>query len=325
MMASKYLIIVVLLFVRLQKIQAQSHSSSVRAFLPEVMVQFPNVRDLAISPSGSELYFSIQGYQGELSTIVCVNYKNGKYTKPTVASFSGKYHDLEPFFSPDGLKLFFSSDRPLDNSSKELKDYDIWYVERKSLQDGWSSPINLGAPLNTKENEFYPAITQSGNLYFTCDGSSSKGKDDIFMCRWINGKYESPISLSDSINSVGYEFNAYVAPDESFMLYTCYNKEGGLGSGDIYISFKNKQNEWLRSQNLGKLVNSNLMDYCPFVDTNKGLLYFTSKRNQVKKQLDKTSSIDDVVKELTIYENGLSRLYQIDIQSILKNKSVSFK
>ncbi|MBK8368965.1 MAG: PD40 domain-containing protein [Bacteroidetes bacterium] len=54
-----------------------------------------------------------------MSTIVTVNSRNGKYSKPKVASFSGKYHDLEPFLSPDGLRLYFSSDRPLDNKSNE--------------------------------------------------------------------------------------------------------------------------------------------------------------------------------------------------------------
>ena len=130
-------------------------------------------------------------------------------------------------------------------------------------------------------------------------------------------------SKSDSINSIGYEFNAFVAPDESFMLYTCYNREGGFGSGDVYISFKNKNKQWAASRNLGREINSNLMDYCPFVDVNKGMLYFTSKRNSVKKQLDKKQSIEEVLNEMNIYENGLSRLYQVDLSNILKNKTVN--
>ena len=293
-------------------------SQTVKPFLPEIISQFPSVRDVAVSANGSEIYFSLQGYQGELSTIVRVDYNNGKYSKPEAASFSGRYHDLEPFLSPDGLRLYFSSDRPLDNLGSELKDYDIWYVERKNLGDKWSNAINVGAPINTKDNEFYPSITTSNNLYFTCDGMMSKGKDDIFMSEYKNGKYDMPVSLSDSINSIGYEFNAYVSPDESFMLYTCYNREGGLGSGDLYISFKNSNHQWTKSQNLGKQINSAFMDYCPFVDIKNGLLYFTSKRNTVKKQFEKTHTLDDVLREMNVYENGISRLYQVDISDIIK-------
>jgi hypothetical protein len=298
------------------------NAQTVNPFLSEIISQYPSVRDVAISANGSEVYFSVQSYQGELSTIIIVNSIDGNYSKPRVANFSGKYHDLEPFLSPDGLRLYFSSDRPLDNKSNELKDYDIWYVERETLKDEWSKAINIGAPINTKDNEFYPSVTLSNNLYFTCDGMMSKGKDDIFMSEYKNGKYEITISLNDSINSVGYEFNAFVSADESFMLYTCYNKEGGFGSGDLYISFKNKANQWTKSQNLGKAINSNAMDYCPFVDMKTGILYFTSKRNFVKKQFDKKQTLEEVLKEMTIYENGLSRLYQMDISHILNSRLV---
>lgn len=321
-MKNKYLISIIVIVFAFQIVNAQHNFTTVKGFIPEIISQYPSVRDLTISPSGTELYFSIQGYGGELSSIVCLKTNNGTYSKPEIASFSGQYHDLEPFFSPDGLRLFFSSDRPLNNSESELKDYDIWYVERKTLKDDWSKPMNVGAPINTKDNEFYPAITESNNLYFTCDGANSKGKDDIFMSRWKNAQYEIPVSLSDSVNSVGYEFNAYIAPDESYLIYTCYNKEGGLGSGDLYISFKNKNNEWSLSQNLGANINCNLMDYCPFVDTHRGILYFTSRRNFIKKQLDKRKTTTEILKEMNIYENGLSRLYQVDINYLLKNKSV---
>lgn len=293
-------------------------SQTVKPYLPDIIAQYPSVRDITISTDDSEIYFSVQGHQGELSSIVVVNYRNGNYLKPQVASFSGQYHDLEPFLSPDGLRLYFSSDRPLDAKSKELKDYDIWYVERKTINDKWSDAINIGVPINTKDNEFYPSVTLTNNLYFTCDGAMTKGKDDIFMSEFKNGKYEMPVSLNDSINSIGYEFNAYVSPDESYMLYTCYNREGGLGSGDLYISFKNKSNHWLKSRNLGKAVNSSAMDYCPFVNTKTGVLYFTSKRNVVKKQLDKTQTLEEILREMNIYENGMSRLYQVDIKSVLK-------
>lgn len=293
-------------------------AQTVKPYFPDIIAQYPSVRDIAISTDGSEIYFSVQGHQGELSSIVVVNYRNGNYLKPQVASFSGQYHDLEPFLSPDGLRLYFSSDRPLDAKSNELKDYDIWYVERKTITDKWSEAINIGAPINTKDNEFYPSVTLTNNLYFTCDGAMTKGKDDIFMSEFKNGKYEMPVSLNDSINSIGYEFNAFVSPDESYMLYTCYNREGGLGSGDLYISFKNKSNQWLKSRNLGKSINSSAMDYCPFVDTKTGVLYFTSKRNAVKKQLDKTQTLEEILHEMSIYENGMSRLYQVDIKSVLK-------
>ncbi len=287
---------------------------TVEAFIPDIITQFPNVRDLAIAPTENEMYFTIQGYQGELSSIAV--YKNYalKNTKPEIAPFSGTFDDLEPAFSSDGLRLYFSSNRPIDKQSKTPKDYDIWYVERKTLQSDWSEPINMEAPINTPQNEFYPSVATSGNIYFTSDGERSKGKDDIFVCLFKNGKYEAPISLSDSINTEGYEFNAFIAPDESYLLFSGYNRKDGFGSGDLYISYHKANGEWSTAKNLGKTINSAQMDYCPFIQS--GVLYFTSKRLSTS-TLEKRN-IEDWKKETNRYENGLSRLYMTPANTFMQ-------
>jgi hypothetical protein len=288
----------------------KGNENEVKPFLAEIVKLFPDVRDVAISPDGGEVYFTVQSYANEVSAIVFVKLEDGVYSKPQVAAFSGKYGDMEPCLSADGLKLYFVSDRPLKSEENKTKDFDIWYVERKTLHDAWSQPINMGFPVNTGDNEFYPSFAKSGNLYFTCDGRGTKGKDDIFMCAFRNGKYLERESLSDSINSDGMEFNAFVAPDESYIIYTCYNKKGDFGSGDLYYS--NKVNGvWTKGVNIGADVNTSRMEYCPFVDTKNGILYFTSRRNKVNTTFDRQQTLDELLAEMNRYENGQSRLYQV--------------
>lgn len=296
---------------------SQNPVSQVQPFIPDILKAFPNVRDLALSTEGNEMCFSIQSPLSELSGIVYLKKENTNWSKPQVLPFSGQFNDLEPFFAPDGLRLYFVSNRPTDPSSKEAKDFDIWYVERKSLNDKWSEAKNMGTSVNTKNNEFYPSITRSGNLYFTCDAGNTKGKDDIFVSTFRDGKYEAAQSLSDSINSAGYEFNAFVDPNEFFIVYTCYNREGGLGSGDLYISYNKGNGVWSKAKNLGSEFNSAQMDYCPFVDLKTSTLYFTSKRTSVKTQFDKNQNIDELTKEINKHDNGLSRLYQASFKMFL--------
>ena len=303
----KNLYIVLLLVTSLSYAQ----NGTVQPFLPEIISQFPNVRDISVSSNGNEIYFSVQSYMSELSTIIVIKKEHNNWSKPKVVSFSGQFHDIEPFLSPDGLKLYYASNRPLINSSNETKDFDIWFVERKSLEQDWSEPINIGVPINTSKNEFYPTITNSNNLYFTSDGETSKGKDDIFISKYVNGKYTTPVSLSASINSTGYEFNAFVSPDETMMIYTAYNRKDGFGSGDLFVSYKNDNNEWSVSKNLGKSINSNKMDYCPFVDIRTNTLYITSKRNETRASFSSTKSLSEFLNEMNNYSNGLSRLYSI--------------
>ena len=93
-------------------------------------------------------------------------------------------------------------------------------------------------------DEFYPVITTSKNIYFTLDNRELKRKDDIYISEYIDGKYTAPIALNGGVNSEGYEFNAFVSQDESFIIYTCYNRKGGFGSGDLYISYKLEDGNW---------------------------------------------------------------------------------
>jgi len=301
----------IVLFLLVTSISNSQNTDEVEPFLPEIISNFPNVRDFTISKTANEAYFTIQSYLGELSAIVTIKKENNNWLNPEVVSFSGQFHDTEPLLSPDGLKLFFASNRPLNTSELKTKDFDIWFVERKSLNDPWSDPKNIGNPINTKGNEFYPVITTSKNLYFTSDMKSSKGKDDIFFSSYKNDNYTSPVSLSNSINSEGYEFNAFVSPDESVIIFTAYNREDGFGSGDLYMSKKNENDEWEKAKNLGVNINSNKMDYCPYVDFNNNTLYFTSKRNKVTASFKTKQSINQFLIEANKYQNGLSRLYKI--------------
>mgnify|MGYP006197826911 CR=1 FL=1 len=212
----------------------------------------------------------------------------------------------------DGKKLYFASDRPLKDGETKKKDFDIWYVERKSTKDKWSQPINLGAPVNTKNDEFYPCVTLNNNLYFTSDVVSSLGKDDIFVCKWNGKQYTEPENLGMNINSPGYEFNAFVSPNEEFIIYTCYGRPDGLGSGDLYISYKNNKGNWDEPKNLGEKINSKQMDYCPFYDTTTQTLYFTSKRTKLLEK--RFTNLEDFETAITMYENGLSRIYKYQIK-----------
>ena len=279
-------------------------------FLPEIFSQFPNVRDIAMSLEGDEIYFSVQSYQDEVSLIARIKKINDTWSDPEISSFSGKYFDIEPFLNANGLKLYFVSNRPLEGARDKPKDFDIWYVQRENKNSDWSDPINIGPPINSEENEFYPSISDNKNFYFTCDARGTKGKDDIFLSRWEEDKYTTPVSLSDSINSEGYEFNAFIAPDESYIIFTGYQREDGFGSGDLYISYKLSNDYWTKAKNLGKDINSDKMDYCPYVDATTNTLYFTSKRSLVNYTRTEFPAIQGFLNEMKKYENGLSRIYK---------------
>lgn len=275
-----------------------------------VLKEYDKVRDFTINQKGDEAYFSVQSQLDGISVICYSKKVDGTWSKPKIAPFSGRHNDLEPFLTEDGSKLYFVSNRSISDSVAEPKDFDIWFVERENNMSDWGPAKNMGAPINTKGNEFYPTLASNGNLYFTFDGEGSKGKDDIFFSELKNGNYTAPISLPAQINTEGYEYNAYISKDESYLLFGGYNRGDGYGNGDIYISFKDVNGEWSQAGPLPPEINTKYMDYCPFVDEENNVLYFTSIRaNRVEKGFQDISELNEY---LNGYRNGNSRLYKVD-------------
>ncbi|WP_057940125.1 PD40 domain-containing protein [Algoriphagus resistens] len=273
--------------------------------------RFLNVRDFTVSTDGQEAYFTIQSPAQDISQLVKIVKENGEWSEPELLLFGDPYMYMEPYLTHDGLRLFFASDRPLLDSDSEGKDFDIWYLERQDKAAGWSTPINLGQPVNSELDEFFPTLAENNNLYFTLDSPEGLGKDDIYRSVWENGSYLAPELLSDSINSNGYEFNAFISRREEFILFTKYNEEGGMGSGDLYLSQRKPNGEWEKARNLGMPINTKYMEYCPFYDEENGILYFTSRRNMlVSKEFRDLADFEQTVNE---GENGLSKLYQVKL------------
>ncbi len=270
--------------------------------------QFMSCRDFTISSNENEAYFTVQNLTETLSLIVKTTKINKTWEKFEMISFSGNYRDIEPFLSPDNLTLYFASNRPKNGETKKSDNYDIWYVKRKTVTDKWSEPINIGAPINTSANEFYPAISTNKNLYYTSDRDTKTKKDEILVSQWNGKHYESPTNLNTNINSYKHEFNAYVSPDESFLIYSIYKAEDGIGSGDLYISFKDKNGNFKKRVNMGKAINSTKMDYCPFYNQKTNTLFFTSKRNEVSHK--KVSNLSEFKELINQYANGLSKIYK---------------
>jgi Tol biopolymer transport system component len=284
------------------------------ALLAEGFISTPiNERDFALSPDGTEMYFTISTPQSTFQTIVFSTLGKSGWAKPEIVSFAGKFSDLEPAFSDDGKKMYFASNRPLTGSKP--KDFDIWVVERQGKL--WGEPKNLGEPINTELDEFYPSITKKGSLYFTAQYQQGVGKEDIFMAAWKNDHFEKPMALDTAVNSKNYEFNAFVDPDEQFILFTSYGRKDDSGRGDLYMSVKDASGKWLPSKNL-VFINSTRLDYCPYVSPDKKVLFFTSERNDLPVSFVGKTSYDQIKKINENTLNGTGNIYWVSFEKVLE-------
>ncbi len=288
-----------------------SSPDSPAVFGPGVISDGFSNRDLALSPDGNDMFYTLQWSNGLFSVILHSKKINGKWTSPESAWFSGRYNDLEPAFSPDGNKLFFTSNRPLKESDSSAKDYDIWYLQRE--KNNWHGPFNMGNVINTSADEFYPSVARNGNMYFTRD--NGENKDDIFISMYRNNQYEQPVALSSSVNSGGYDFNGFIDPDEKFILFSSYKRNDDLGGGDLYFSLNNDGN-WQPAVHLNGLINSSSLDYSPFVSADKRYFFFTSKRRILKLPFIKSKNIEEIKTVLNSFGNGNDDIYIMNFKVI---------
>jgi Tol biopolymer transport system component len=272
-------------------------------------------RDFALSPSGDELFYSVQHPRTGFAVLLSSKKIKDKWSLPEIASFSGNYTNFEPAFSPDGKRLYFSSNRPKEEGA-ESKDFDIWFVEK--INDSWGTPQNVGSPVNSDKNEFYPSVAANGNIYFTADRPGAVGREDIFVSRFENGQYTEPVALDTAINSPLYEFNAFVSPDEDFLIFSSFGRKDDMGRGDLYISFKDSTGNWMPAMNLGDKINSKYLDYCPFVSADKKLFFFTSDRMDSEIFSNKNLNFEKFKALADGALNGSGNIYIVDFSELLK-------
>jgi Tol biopolymer transport system component len=279
-------------------------------FAPGIISTNMNESKIAISPDGKEMAFTLMNYNHSFYTLVSMRQENGVWIKPVVVPFSGKYHDSEPYFSPDGTKLFFNSNRPLEGQNSP-KDYDIWVVERK--ESGWGTPVNLGPAINSDKNEVNPAVSQNGTLYFSSNRDGGRGRNDIYVSKFIDGKYAKPENIGDGINTPFFESGPYIAPDESYIIFNRYRSPTGNG---LHISFRKNDGSWSQAVSMWKNINIDSDGFHGHVSPDGRYLFFTGSRNPHFPHPDHRLTYDEIVEIFNSPFNGSNNIYWVDAKII---------
>ncbi|MEP6677238.1 MAG: hypothetical protein ABJA78_18905 [Ferruginibacter sp.] len=313
------------LFIAGRNKQMGIHTYSPEIFEKGCISTQDNEFGATFSPDGKTCFFTKTTASTIQSStiIICVSYlKNGKWLKPAIAPFSGRYKDFNPMFSPDGEKLFFISNRT--SNDKKTFDCDIWVVNK--LDEGWSEPENIGAPINSHGWELGCSVANNGTIYFSSTGTT--GNADIYYSRFVDGKYQKPDTLSDAINSPYSETDPFISPDEGYLLFTSqYRLDALIGPGadsnyprqDIYISYK-KEGKWQPAQNIGNPVNSDAAETNPFISADGKTLFYTSERNFVSIPMKKKLIYSEFENKIHDTQNGLGDIYQISSRCLEKFK-----
>ena len=133
----------------------------------------------SIAPDGQALYFCSNRPGGYGGIDIYVAYRNEKgYWNEAVnmgPTINTAADEQTPFIHADNRSLYFSSNGWPGFGGADL------FVSRKKLDGTWSTPMNLGYPINTYENEGSIAVASNGmDAYIASDRADSKGGLDIY-------------------------------------------------------------------------------------------------------------------------------------------------
>lgn len=286
-------------------------------FAPGIISTGMEELNLVFSPGGRELIVSVS-YGSMRWALVGMKEQDGIWSEPEVLPFSGLYSDVDACISPDGTRVWFSSNRPLNNIGKPKEDFDIWYVDK--TKEGWSKPLNPGPSINSKANEFFPCIVSSGAIYFQSRRESGPGSADIFRCEFKDGKFAEAIPLPSPINNDGFQGDTYVSPDESYAIIST-TPDGKRGWSDLFVSFKDEHGQWSQLINMGTEVNSALSENTPFISFDGKYLFYKSRKRNDLELGQKNLNYHDLQKTFNQPGNGNADIYWVDAQIIKNLKS----
>lgn len=225
----------------------------------------------AFSPDAKRFYYTLESRLYHGGTIMVSSSEEGKWSKPVPANILGDFREIDPFITSDGSAMYYSSDRPAQEGDTVNGNIDLWMVKRDG--ESWGSPLHLGEKVNTADADWFPTVSDKGTLFFsTGPGRSSNIVYSVFK----NGQYQKAITLSDSVNSSYRDYDPYIAPDESYVIFSS-NRPDGFGSVDLYISFKHADGSWSKAKNMGESVNSSTGEFASRVSPDGKYLFFNRR------------------------------------------------
>jgi WD40-like Beta Propeller Repeat len=287
-------------------------------FAPGVISTMDRETGFTLTPDGKTAYFSKWSPDFRKVFVCESKYEKGKWKEPTIASFSGRYRDQQPFISPDGNRLYFISNRPVMEKDTVPFRVDIWYVE-KIKGNNWSEARWLGYPVNRSRYIHYsPSVAANGNIYFTAQrAGDTTRKTQVHFSEFNNGQYTAPREVAgENINTSSEENHVYISPDEALLFFTTNSRPGGYGGEDILFTTR-KNNQWQPAQFLDTLINTKELEYLPSVSPDGRYFFFSAIKQKPILWEDKTYDYLNFIKLLRGPRNGQTDIYQIELKEVI--------
>jgi hypothetical protein len=284
---------------------------------------------VAMTRDGETLYFMRSDFGEKDDTILVSRRRNGVWSEPEVASFSGQWHDSEPALSPDGQRLYFVSNRPVqpggapvtaEMSGQHFAGTNLWYVERQP--DGrWGKPVHVDGALNDGAMIYNPSIAANGDIWFSAHRAGSGSAYQIYVARCTASGYA--VAVRVDLGDIKHNrMDPAIDPQERFLVFAG-NEGDARGRADLYIAFRLPDGRWSKPQHLPVPINSASLENAPSLGPRFGELFASSNRRDgvhFPKPRDTAATLDQ---RLAQPLNGSRNPWRFDIADVLRAHGVS--
>jgi hypothetical protein len=234
-------------------------------FAPGVVSTEAHEFSCSFTPDGNEFYFTRRDPTTKTPLIMVTKLVDGAWTKPEVVPFIEDTQAFEPRVTVDGKRLYFTYGKVIPD--QQGPPMNVFYVEREGA--GWGVPRNAGAPFNPMK-AMYVSTTRDGTVY-TTDISDGPGNESIAIARSVEGTYKKLEKLGPPIGIGARDMYPFIAPDESYLLFTSTRPAEGIASG-LFVSFRKEDGTWSDPQGIALPLEVGL----PLVTPDGKFLFFTA-------------------------------------------------
>lgn len=190
-----------------------------------------------------------------------------------------KYHEGPATFTKDGSRVIFTRNNYNEGQYRKSSDgvNKLKLYTATQTSGIWSKAEEL--PFNSDEySTGHPTLSKDDQLlYFASDRPGGFGGTDIYVSRWTNGQWSTPVNLGKEVNTKGNELFPFV--DEKGNLYFSSDGRPGLGDLDMfYAQLTTDGQQGILARNLGEPLNSAKDDFGIVTDGDRKTGYFSSNR-----------------------------------------------
>ncbi len=143
--------------------------------------------------------------------------------------------------------------------------------------EGWSMMENVGAPLNTNDNEGAQSISADGRfmVFTACNKRDGVGRCDLYYSKKTGDSWTYPKNMQPPVNTRYKETQPSLSADGRTLYFTS-DRPGGKGQLDIWMTSLGENGNWSGPVNLGDTINSVNNEMSPFIHHDNMTLYFAS-------------------------------------------------